>query len=345
MPRRKDPFEAAREVLATNRGYALGYLQSAGERRTRELLKSAAEDLGKRLKQAEGIRGPGKDSFTAVQLRATLAQVQQVTRDLQRGLKGVLLDQAPVAAEKGADAAAVYLASADRSFRGVGQQPLALRTAAMLEAARGGSAGSILRRIMGDPDHPAQSGVLKRYGAATVLHFERELQKGVIGKKSRAQMVDDLTERSPFLQGAPRHWAERIVRTESAFAMNLGQLEGAKHANRQLGGDMIKILSAVFDERTGADSANVHGQVRQLGEPFEYVAYDGERQLFDHPPDRPNDRGIFVPHRTVWPVPPSLRALETDAVVKFYARWKQKFHGRPDPMSTIPGFPPLPNRS
>jgi hypothetical protein len=330
--RKKDPLEAAREVLATNRGYALGYLQAAGERRTRELLKSAAEDLAKRLKQAESLKGPGKDSFTAVQLRATLAQVQQVTRDLQRGLKGVLLDQGPVAAEKGADASAKYLVAADKSFRGVGQQPLALRTAAMLEAARGGSAGSILRRIMGDPDHPAQSGVLKRYGAATVLHFERELQKGVLAKKSRAQMADDLTERSPFLQGAPRHWAERIVRTEGAFAANRGQLEGMKSASKQLGGDMVKIISGVFDDRTGADSFAVHGQIRRLEEPFE--TWFG---LVDHPPDRPNDRAVVVPHRLVWPLPPYLAWKDAGQILK---RWVAEGRKGAPPdrplMTTIP---------
>lgn len=328
---KKDPLVAAREVLARNRGYALGYLQQAGTRRTQELLKAAADDLAKRLKQAEGPKGPGKDSFTAAQIRSTMAQVQAVTKDLQKGMRKHLVGAAPEAAEQGAEGAARYMVAADKAFRGVGTQPLAIRTAMMLEAARSGSSGSILRRIAGDPFHPGKPGVLQRYGMATLGHFERELQKGVIARKSRAQVVEDLTEASPFLQGAPRFWAERIARTELHAALNKGQLEGMKEAHKQLG-DMCKILSAVFDDRTGSDSFAVHGQIRRVDEPFEW--WEG---LYEHPPNRPNDREVVVPHRMAWPIPPYL-AWKDDAQVAL--RWRMEGRkGKPPPrplMTTVP---------
>ncbi len=329
--KRKDPLQAARDVLARNRGYALGYLQQAGERRTQELLKGAADDLRKRLKAAEGPRGPGKDSFTAQQLRATMAQVQAVTKDLQRGMQRQLVGQAPDAAEHGADGAARYMVAADKAFRGVGTQPLALRTAQMLQAARDGAPGSILQRILTDPLHPGRPGVLQRYGAATILHFEGELQKGVVAKKSRAEVVEDLVERSPFLQAAPRFWAVRIARTELHGAMNKGQLEGMRAAHKQLG-DMLKILSAVFDDRTGSDSFAVHGQVRRLDEPFEW--WEG---AYMHPPNRPNDREVVVPHRQAWPIPPYLAWRSEEQVA---ARWRAESRKGPVPerpvMTTVP---------
>jgi hypothetical protein len=329
--KRKDPLEAAREVLAKNRGYALGFLQQAGEQRTRELLKAAHDDLAKRLKAAEGPKGPGKESFTAAQLRSTLAQVQAVTKDLQKGLKKQLVAGAPEAAQAGAEGAARYMMAADKAFRGVGTQPLALRTAAMLEAARGGSSGSVLRRILGDELHPGRPGVLQRYGAATILHFERELQKGVLARKPRAEVMDDLVEASPFLQGAPRYWAERIARTELHAAMNKGQLDGMRQAHEQLG-DMVKILSAVFDDRTGSDSFAVHGQIRRLEEPFEW--WEG---AYMHPPNRPNDREVVVPHRLAWPIPPYLAWRDAGQIA---ARWQAEGRkGKPPErplMTTIP---------
>lgn len=329
--KKKDPLEAAREVLARNRGYALGYLQQAGERRTQDLLRASADDLKKRLKAAEGPKGPGKDSFTAQQLRATMAQVQAVTRDLQRGMQRQLVGQAPEAAERGAEGAARYMVAADKAFRGVGTQPLALRTARMLQTASEEAPGSILQRILTDTLHPGRPGVLQRYGAATILHFEGELQKGVVTRKSRAEVVQDLTDKSPFLQGAPRFWAERIARTELHGAMNKGQLDGMRQAHKQLG-DMVKILSAVFDDRTGSDSFAVHGQIRRLEEPFEW--WEG---AYMHPPNRPNDREVVVPHRQAWPIPPYLAWRDEEQVA---TRWRAEGRKGPVPdrpvMTTVP---------
>lgn len=336
--KRRDPLEDAREVLARSRGYALGYLRQAGEARTRELLKGAADDLEKRLRAAAGPRGPGKESFTYAQLKSTLEQVRHVTKGLNGGLKGLLLDQAGRASSAGAEGTAEYLRAADRAFRGVGSQPLALKVARMLEAAKDGSAASILARIASDPMHPGQPGVLARYGAATVRHFEKRLQLGIVAKKSRAEMADDLVEESPFLKGAPRHWAERIVRTESHGAINRASWESMRDADEQLGGGMFRVVVAVLDDWCGADSWNIHGQVRGMEEPFEYVSSSGATELFMYPPNRPNDRETVIPHRREWgPLPPFAQPIPTDRVVAVYAAQKLKFNGRPE-MSTVEGF-------
>jgi hypothetical protein len=328
--KKRDPLEAAREVLAQNRGYAIGFLEQAGQRRTEQLLTDAAQDLAKRLKAAER-RGLGKETFTHQQLRSTLAQVQAVTKDLNKHLKTHLFDQAKPAARRGAEGVAQYMTAADKAFRGAGTQPLALRTAAMLEAGEEGAESSILDRILEDQSHPSRMGVLQRYGVAVIDHFERQLRKGVVARKSRAEMVDDLVEESPFLKAAPRFWAERIVRTELHHALNRGQYEATKKADEQLG-DMVKIISSVFDDRTGADSFAVHGQIRRPEEAFE--SWYG---LFQYPPDRPNDRGVVVPHRVAWPIPEYLAWVDAELIAK---RWiaegnKQRMPERPL-MTTIP---------
>ena len=241
--------DKARNALAIDRQQALGFVQAAGVKKTRALLEESARDLRARLKTVEGSR-VGPDSYTATQMRATLKQLEQVLAKLTRDMKGVLLEHGPQAAEMGAQGTAEYLAAADKAYKGVGSQPLALRTAAMLEAARDGSAGSILRRLATDPSRPGHYGVLQRYGVSTIGYFERELQKGLMQKKSWAQMQADITEKSPFLQGAPAFWAQRIVRTEMMAAHNRGQHEAVVKADKDLGG-FVKILSAVFDDRTG----------------------------------------------------------------------------------------------
>lgn len=311
----KSAIEQAKAVLDGNRLKAHRLVQEAGAKDTVKLLGAAQRDLEQRLKMAEGLRGPGKDSFSAMQVRATLAQVRAVQVNLNRGLRGVLLTHGPKAAELGAEGTATYLAKADQEFRGVGTQPLALKAARMLAAGREGSEASILRRLAGDDVSPARPGILSRYGTEVVGHFEKTLQKGLVARKSLAEMRDDITEDSPFLQGAPRSWADRIVRTELMGARNRGQWEATREADEQLG-DLVKILSATFDDRTAADSYAVHGQIRRPEEPFE--TWQGPLQ---HPPARSNDREIVVPHRLVWPIPPYLAWKEDEEV---YARWQSE---------------------
>ena len=72
-----------------------------------------------------------------------------------------------------------------------------------------------------------------------------------------------------------------------------------------------------------------------MGEPFEYVNWEGEREQFMTPPNRPNDREVVVAHRTTWPIPDAFRP-KTDAEVEArYRHFRQTFHGRPRRMSTV----------
>lgn len=321
---------AAREVLAQNRAAADRYAQEAGRPELRKLLQVAQRDLEQRLKKAVSLQGPGSDSYTATQLRATLAQVKEALKPLQRGLRDIVVDKSRKATEDGAEGAARYLAAADRAYRGVGVQPLALDVARMFSAAGDGSEASILGRLAGGKD----PGVLQRYGVAVIGSFEAQLRKGVVAKSSLAEVRDALAEESPFLQGAPSHWADRIVRTELSGAHNRAAFEAIKEADAQLG-DMVKIMSCVFDERTGSDSYSCHGQIRRLEEPFE--TWYGPCM---HPPDRPNDRGVLTSHRLVWPIPPYLAWRDDAEVAKAWAREhgpKSKAKMPPRPvMTTVP---------
>ncbi len=330
--------QRAQEVLVGNRADAIEYVQGAGLRRTQELLESSARDLRLRIK--DKIRSGHQETFTLTQLKTTLAQVEDVLRNVVRGLHTTIVDNGIEAAEHSAEDTIRYLKSAEKAFKGVGVSPLAIREASMLEEATQGVRASILRRLASsgepvedadDEPHPAKLGVLERYGVECIDHFETELRKGLVAKKTFGEMEDALIERSPFLQGAPRHWATRIVRTEVMGAYGRAGWETIREADEQLG-DMTKFLSATFDDRTGSDSFAVHGQCRRPEQAFE--SWYG---LYQHPPNRPNDREIVVPHRISWPIPPYL-AIKTNEQIA--ARWRLEGNKKEMPprplMTTVP---------
>lgn len=309
----------AHDVLRQTRASALSFVQSSGLRRTKHILQHAQADLERRL--ASTLAKHGEETFTVVQMRSTLAQVKQVLADVSKGLGTTVLDASDLAADKATDATLKYLHSADKAFRGVGSAPLALREASMFERARHGARSSVLHRLTkGGPEargRGVRKGVLTRYGEEGIRYFERTLSHGMLVGKSQREMADDLRRRSPFLREAPAHWATRIVRTEVHGAYSRSAWEGIRQADEEIGG-MVKIISSVFDERTGADSYAVHGQIRRPEEAFE--SWYG---MFQHPPDRPNDRGIVVPHNMRWNLPAYLQPRDPAEVA---ARWASEGH-------------------
>lgn len=324
------PAPTPAETLRKNRERAVALAQKAGSARTKALLQKAQRDLEKRIVEAEGLRGPGAESFTAVQLRVTLRQVEDVLRQLRGGLHGVVLDAGKIAAEQAARGTLDYLAEQEQHFRGVSEQPLALDQAAIVDQAVSGAQSSVLRRLMSDPADPRGRGILDRYGNAVVGKFEEQLQLALVTRKPWADIRQSLIDQSPFLQGAPAHWAERIVRTEMMAANNAANMSTIQQADESLG-DMVKILSATFDGRTAADSYAVHGQIRRTNEPFD--TWQGKVM---HPPARPNDREVVVPHRISWPIPAYLEPRSGEVGRVWTSAGNKKPHPPIPPRSTVP---------
>jgi len=308
-------FPSAAETLARNRQRAVSFAQRAGQQRLQVVLERSARELSARVAKIEGTGGAGADSYSAVQTSLALDQVRDVLRGLRQGLGNVVLDAGDIAAEQSASGTLDYIQNAEARFRG-SARPLALSEAAIVDQAVSGTQSSMLRRLASDPKHPASKGILDRYGDAVVGHFEDVLQQRLIQRTPWEEVKKQLVEKSPFLQGAPAHWAERIVRTETMYANNRASAEAMQATNAAIGGDMLKILCATFDDRTGADSIAVHGQIRRMEEPF-----DTWYGAFMHPPDRPNDREVVVPHRASWPLPKELLP-RSDAEVR--ARWAKE---------------------
>jgi hypothetical protein len=324
-------------LLERNRLAAARLAVDGGRRESLRLLGAAARRLRERVRRAEGLGGPGKGSFTAVQARALLAQVRLTIRQLQVEMRDSILERSGEASATAAKHTVGYLRAADSVFRGVGESPLALDEARMFSRAAKGARASVLGRIaaggLGETGSGAQKGVLARYGHNVIRGFERKLQVAMVAKTPWHEVRKDIVEESSFLKTAPLHWAERIVRTEVLGSYGRGAQEVAEEAAEQLT-DVVKILCATFDSRTSADSFSQHGMVRRPNEPFEW--WEG---LYMNPPNRPNDREILVVHRLGWPVPPNLHPKSAAEIAAAWRRDGRKGSPPPRPkMSTVLGI-------
>jgi len=318
------------EALLVNRQQAFALADRVGKSEVERMMRTAATELRERM--AAGIKTSSATPTSIQEMRRTLAQLDDVMVALSRRLGRTTLGIAGEAAEVAATNVFDYMQDASVQFGGA---PLGLRESAMLSRAVSGTEASVLRRlaatqdqtteIMEDPDAAevsprmmADGGVLSRYSIETIGVFEDVLRRGMLTQKPWGDVRQELIDNSPFLQGAPRYWAERIVRTETMGAYNRAGWETIRAADDELG-DMVKILCATFDNRTGWDSYQVHGQIRRPDEAFEWAG-----GFYQHPPNRPNDREVVLPHRLSWDIPSNLSWRSDAEVVAAWQRDKRK---------------------
>lgn len=142
----------------------------------------------------------------------------------------------------------------------------------------------------------------KRYAGAVWRDMKAQLAVGVV----RAETVDQLTNRLQRLGGPRglvalrgvtgepgareeyiaeglfrryRHWAERVVRTETINSYNLAADEGIKEA-KEIDDGIKRRWDASLDSRLCVTCQDLHGEVVEVDEPF----FDGSM----HPPSHPN---------------------------------------------------------
>jgi hypothetical protein len=333
-----DPRRLA-AIARANRDSAVDLATRAGRGRTLDLLRRAEADLNARLASIPA----GASTSAQVQMMAVRAQIRAVVKDLTRGLGNTVLEQGDQAADMATGDLLDYVKRGNRAFLGVGGGVLPIQDVAVLDRVRQGVRSSLLHRLSragesAPGDDPletanveAKGGILQRYGASAIEAIEQQLQLGILTNQSWAEMRANVIAQSPFLKGAPASWAERLVRTEIMGASNRASWETIRAVDDELG-DVVKILSATFDNRTGWDSFQVHGQIRKPDQPFEW---DGK--MYQHPPNRPNDREVVVIHRIAWPLPETLGWRSDGEVI---SRWRLQGRkgsppGRPR-MTTVP---------
>lgn len=313
MARRLTP----QEIIERDKRVALRTSSAASKRRLIKLLRKANDRLANRFENVSTLRGAGTDTFSRTQSNVVMRQLREVMKELRVGMRNDIVTAGKETATAASRDSMRYLNAAEKKYRGIVAE-LPVKQAMIIDRVNAGIESSILHRIESDPKHPRRPGVLDRYDTNVIRTFEEELQLRLLARQPWSEVRSSITKASPFLKGKPAHWAERIVRTETMYAHNRASFDTIRESNEQLG-DMLKILSATFDDRTGADSLAVHGQIRRPSEPFE--SWYG---FYMHPPNRPNDREVVVPHRMSWPLPPELEPVSDAEVLERWTLEKRK---------------------
>lgn len=233
-------------------------------------VNSRFDEAKRRIRRELGVIPP--ERFRAQQLRISNLLIELSAATTSAELEGVLEALRQQATEQGTNHAIDEIVEWADYYGG---------------EARGIDLGALLeteREIL--IERHAES--LARWGQVVADRVRSELQTATITRDAMDNVVD-IVDRS--IDGE-RWQAERIVRTETVHSYNAahntalreardtGQVEGVK-----------KSAIATFDARTDEDSIPVHGQVRELDEPF----VDGDGRVYQHPPGRPNDREKEIP--------------------------------------------------
>jgi hypothetical protein len=280
------------------------------------VLEAADVHLAKRIAAITPKRD-GTMKFSQAQAITYRTQVGLVIERVKFQLEPVATEAGQAAIDKSLVSGARLLAKLEKEFKGVSVSPSLLAGMQQSQVARGTQA-SLVTRVATSLD---------RYGLEMGQQFSRILQVGLVSGMSNEEMVAQLIG-----LGGPRgkvslkakeiapgvvqrikegdipeglfvrhkYWAERIVRTEVAYAHSSAKLEQL-YVMRNDGLPVQKKIVAHFDNRTAADSVAVHGQIRELAENF----MDGAGRLYLHPPGRPNDRETLIPWFDDWKETPS----------------------------------------
>lgn len=269
-----------------------------------EIMQDAEVQLAAKLKELRS--GNGKGTWTEASTQATLSQVQSTTAYVKQRLLGLTHEQASEAVRSGFVKTTKLIKGLEKAHSGVAR-PLPIYQAHRMHEAVSGVSASLLSRHQSSVD---------RYGANMISEFNRTLRTGLLTGMSNDEMIRALISKAA-VQGInakslnaaeprsfpkptgfvrTRYWAERIVRTERAYAYNRANLETISEFAREDPKARKKIVALMGDPRTAPDSIAVHGQIREVNQNFT----DGAGRVYLLPPARPNDRESIIPWHADW---------------------------------------------
>jgi hypothetical protein len=269
-------------------------VEDRGVDRIKRLYDKAQDELNAKLRRITPAR---RDTFTAYQHRIVLAQVQQAQTQIARKLAG--------------EAGAVSREAQVESLRGLTDQIGKLEktyTGADIvlpidEAAR--FYGVVDQRRTSLLKQHEES--MASYGARVVGKVEEQLALSLATGETADAAIDRVQ------QTTDREWwqAERIVRTETAWAFNATHADGVAELASEIPDIYMRWVEHVTDDgepmdnRVGADSIAMHGQIIRPGgmfvmppDPEVSTSMWGQRWAF--PPNRPNDRAVLSSWRPHW---------------------------------------------
>lgn len=266
--------------------------EAGGVKKMRDSYEKARADLESRL--AKLVKQGKGQTFTAHHMRTALVQIRQGLIEFSREMSGVLSSQARTAAELANKHHVKTIKALEKKF--TGHAPvLAVEQAAVFQKVYKGVHPSLLNRFKKSEAF---------YTKPVVKKIRDELTQSLLS----GETVDQAVERVVGVDGVfnGQRWrAERIVRTEMTHAYATVNQASMVETAKEVPG-LKKKLIATFDDRTGEDSKELHGQIQPVDQPFVWNVKNskgvptGEVVKYMNPPNRPNDREVAIPWRDSW---------------------------------------------
>ena len=249
-------------------------------------------------------------SFTAYQRNLILAQIRQGQALMARRLAGEIGDLSKEAQTEALRGIEGMLATLEKQYRGT--TPVlptveASRFAGVVDAKR----TSLLVQ---------HNTSVARYGSDLIGKMENQMSMGLVQNETSGETIDRIESTADVSWAG----AERIVRTEGAWAMNGSAADGMAAAREVLPdlemrwSEHVDVASgAPLDRRVAVDSMAMDGQLAipgagvftmpstaprgTLDKPGDVDVPDGlVGRSWAYPPDRPNDRAVCAPWRSGW---------------------------------------------
>lgn len=256
----------------------------------------AQDELTRKL--AASVRLGKGESMSALQMQQLLAQVREaqarIAESVANGFTPIIRDTQA----DGVRQAASTIRALEEKFTGATVR-LPLEEAATFQGILGKRSTSLIK---------ANERSFARYGARVTQQVENELALSLATGETPLEAIDRVRA------VADNQWwqAERIVRTEGAYAFNAAHADSISEAQGTLP-DLMNRWSEHVDDATGApldarvaeDSLVLHGQVVPVGANFVMppdprVEAKRWNQTYAQPPNRPNDRAVLLPWRPRW---------------------------------------------
>lgn len=336
-PKRPRDRPALKALDRSGKNLAEKVFQAHLEQLSRHVERNGVGGLRKLYAQARGeivarLRkfGTGSKQAEAVQLRAMLAQVDAVMENLGKEVAKLLQDTGRASVELGAQHGVDEFRVLAKQFTGT--VPI---VNVDVPATFGGLVKGVDRSLLRRYRRQAQTWSLR-----AIDRIEQQLKVATMTGQQMDRVVDEVLGLKGF--EGERWQAERIVRTEAAYAHGASKQRAMELTQEELGGPLHKRLIETFDDRTGDDSFLLHGQTVPIDKPFRWKAKRGGKWVvidYMHPPNRPNDRAVVIPWDPTWEETPEESPL-TKAELRAArpTRWR-KHAGVQIPPGHKPGKP------
>lgn len=267
--------------------------------RLRKLYTQSADELENMLAKAIGN---GAAPFTIRQHQLALAQCKQALVKLSIEMGGKLGKETAAIQNVSAQALIKDIRKLNKKYGDIDFQ-LPIEQASKFAGVVDKRRSSLLK---------LNKTSMAKYGGGVVASLEQVLARGMIQGKTGYALIGDVRKAQEM-----EWWkAERIIRTENAWAYNATQMDATTDAAKSFPDLMMRwveyvadVTLAKLDTRVGDDSVAMHGQLARPGANFVMPASAPVPvkitpslvgKVWTQPPNRPNDRAVLQPWRPGW---------------------------------------------